>query len=107
MVIVKIALLAGAVMLAIGFGAGVTLLAANRVSPMRELLASPDPGLIVRCVSVDSRADACSQGELDVRRPAIGQSCERARGPGVWEPVRPASLSFSCRPLSAKSTGAS
>lgn len=96
----KVALFAGAILVAVGLGAGVTLLAANRVSPMGESLPSPDPSVIVRCNSVYGHGDACRQGDLDVRRPIGGRSCPRSDGPGIWRPVNPTSVDLVCRPVS-------
>jgi hypothetical protein len=76
-------LLAGLVV-AVGIGLAVGVLAGNRTSSMPSLLPPPDPSHLVRCTSIARVADACRQDGLDVRPPMLGQACARPTGPGTW-----------------------
>ena len=72
------------IVITVGIGLAVGVLAGNRASPTPGLLPTPDPGQAVHCTSVERRADSCQQGGLDVRPPVVGQACSLAAGPGVW-----------------------
>jgi hypothetical protein len=91
-----VALIAGLVV-AVGIGLAVGVLAGNRTSPTPSLLPAPDPTHIVHCTSVQGVADACRQNGLDVRPPIVGQACALPAGGGLWT-VRGTSLDRICAP---------
>ena len=81
-------LLIAGIVVAVGIGLAVGVLAGNRSSPTPGLLPQADPSHPVRCTSIEQVApDACSQGALDVRPPVLGSPCALPGGAGVWRAV--------------------
>src|SRR6478672_2506490 len=79
-----IGLLLAGLVVAVGIGLAVGVLAGNRTSSMPSLLPAPDPSHLVRCTSIARLADACRQDGLDVRPPTLGQACALPTGAGTW-----------------------
>lgn len=79
-----IILLLMGLVVAVGIGLAVGVLAGNRTSLMPSLLPPPDPSHLVRCTSIERVADACRQAGLDVRPPVLGQACALPTGAGTW-----------------------
>jgi len=95
--------LAGLVV-AVGIGLAVGVLAGNRTSPTPSLLPAPDPTRVVHCTSVRRPADACRQDGVDVRPPIVGQACALPAGGGAWTAHGATSQDRVCSPRPSSAT---